>query len=406
MRDFPISVFHFSNEFVRGGAEEHMLTLLRGLDRNYFRLHLVCTPQCAERLQPDLPGDVELLPLCLQKPSQAAAALRLAQILRQRRAQILHSHMFYASLFASPIGWVCRVPVIIETPHVREQWRRGWFKSGYFVDRFVGRFVDHYVAVSKANARYLVEQKGLPAEKIVVIHNGCDLKRLEPFQPAPTGLRSSLGFGEDDPVLTVIGRLEPQKGHSVLLQALVAVHREFPSVRLVVVGEGSLRRDLESLAGALGLQDSVRFVGYQANVLDWLRLADASVLPSFYEGLPIVAIESLAAGKPMVATAVDGTPEVVLQGLTGLTVPAGDAPRLAAAIAEILRSPELRRNLGRRGRQWVEEHFSQESQIRETQHLYLAAWARQRRLTKVQAEGALPEPGEEPADDRLMRVLS
>jgi glycosyltransferase involved in cell wall biosynthesis len=273
------------------------------------------------------------------------------------------------------------------------------------VDRFVGRFVDHYVAVSKANARYLVEQKGLPAEKIVVIHNGCDLKRVEPFQPAPTGLRSSLAFGEDDPVLIVIGRLEPQKGHAVLLQALVAVHREFPSVRLVAVGEGSLRRELENLAGALGLQDSVRFVGYQANVQDWLRLADASVLPSFYEGLPIVAIESLAAGKPMVATAVDGTPEVVLQGLTGLTVPAGDAPRLAAAIAEILRSPELRRNLGRRGRQWVEEHFSQESQIRETQHLYLAAWARQRRLTRVQADGGLPEPHEEPAADRLMSAL-
>jgi glycosyltransferase involved in cell wall biosynthesis len=405
MRDFPISVFHFSNEFVRGGAEEHMLTLLRGLDRKYFRLHLVCTPQCAERLQPDLPADVELLPLCLQKPNQAVAALRLAQILRKRRAQILHSHMFYASLFASPIAWVCRVPVIIETPHVREQWRRGWFKSRYFVDRLVGRFVDYYVAVSEANARYLVDQKGLPAEKIVVIHNGCDLKRIEPFQPAPTGLRSSLGFGHDDPVLIVIGRLEPQKGHEVLLKAMVAVRREFPNVRLVSVGEGSLQRDLEKLAGALGMQDSVRFVGYQTNVLDWLRLADVSVLPSFYEGLPIVAIESLAAGKPVVATAVDGTPEVVLQGLTGLTVPPGDVPRLAEAIAQILRSPELRRNLGSRGRLWVEEHFTQESQIRETQHLYLAAWARRRKLPRVQADGALPEPRRAPASERLMRGL-
>jgi glycosyltransferase involved in cell wall biosynthesis len=405
MRDFPISVFHFSNEFVRGGAEEHMLTLLRGLDRKYFRLHLVCTPQCAERLQPDLPADVELLPLCLQKPNQAVAALRLAQILRKRRAQILHSHMFYASLFASPIAWVCRVPVIIETPHVREQWRRGWFKSRYFVDRLVGRFVDYYIAVSEANARYLTEQKGLPAEKIVVIYNGCDLKRIEPFQPAPTGLRSSLGFGHDDPVLIVIGRLEPQKGHEVLLKALVAVRREFPNVRLVSVGEGSLRRELEKLAGALGLQESVRFVGYQTNVSDWLRLADVSVLPSFYEGLPIVAIESLAAGKPVVATAVDGTPEVVLQGLTGLTVPPGDVPRLAEAITQILRSPELRRNLGSRGRQWVEEHFTQESQVRETQHLYLVAWARRQNLTKEHGGTGLPDPRSAPASERLMRDL-
>jgi len=369
-----IPVLHFSNEVVRGGAEEHILTLLRGLDRKYFRLHLVCTPLMADSLRPDLPEDVEVIPLCLRKPRQLGAALRLASILCSRGIAILHSHLFYASLFASPIGWLCRVPLIIETPHIREHWRRGWLKSRYTVDRLIGRFVDRYIAVSEANARYLTEEKGFPARKIVVVHNGCDLTRFQPGHRPPAGLKRNLGFADHDPVLVAVGRLEPQKGHCVLLHALTAVRAEFPAVRLVCVGDGDLKAELEQQAHALGLDDAVRFVGYKSNVPDWLALADVAVLSSFYEGLPLAAVEALGAGKPMVATAVDGTPEIVLDGKTGLTVSAGDPAGLAEAIRRLLRDAGLRARLGCIGREWVLECFTQECQVRRTQEFYLACW--------------------------------
>jgi len=387
-----ISVLHFSNALVRGGAEEHILTLLRGLDRRYFRLHLVCTPAVAEKIQPDLPPDVELIPLRLRHPKDLGAARQLDRILRERRVDILHSHLFYSSLFASPLGWLCRVPVILETPHVREQWRRGWLKSRFFVDRFAGRFVDYYIAVSDANARYLIEEKGLPPQKVVVIHNGSDLERFDPAHQPPPGLKSSLGFGATDPVLLILGRLEPQKGHRVLLEALPAVRAEFPRVRLVCVGEGGLRVELENRARQLGLTDAVRFVGYQTNVTDWLALADLTVLPSFYEGLPLVAVESLAAGRPVVATEVDGTPEVVLDGRTGLTVPPGNAERLAQAIARLLRDAELCRRFAQAGRQWVRERFSRERQVWQTQEFYLYAWQNCARAAK---EETPVQPSEE-----------
>ena len=383
MFERPISVLHFSNTLVRGGVEEHILTLLRGLDRRYFRLYLVCTPEVAIKLQPDLPGDVELMPLCLMQPSLIASAFRLAQIIRKHRVDILHSHLFYSSLFASPIGRLCRVPVIIETPHVRELWRRGLVKSHFVVDRLAGRFVDYYVAVSHANARYLVQQKGLPPDKITVIHNGCDLRQFDPARSVPSDLKETLGFGASDPVLVVIGRLEPQKGHRVLLEALPLIRREFPQVRLVCVGEGTLRGNLERQVCSLESEVSVRFVGYQANVADWLALADVSVLPSFYEGLPLAAIESLAAGRPMVATAVDGTPEVVVDGKTGFTVPPGDAMRLAQAICRLLSNQELRQVMGCAGREWVQERFSEERQIQRTGELYLNAWEKRRRRQKI-----------------------
>ena len=233
MKGYPISLLYFSNEPIRGGAEEHLLTLIRGLDRTRFRPLLVCPFELAEKLRPDLPQDVEVFPLCLRRLSQFDAMLRLARILRDRQVKILHSHLFFASILASPIGWACGVPVIVETPHVREHWRSGWLKSRFFVDRFAGRFVTHYIAVSEANKRYLVEQKHLPQEKITVILNGSDLRRFRPEEHAASNLRQSLGFGSDDPVLMVVARLEPQKGHRVLLGALPAIRREFPSVRLV-----------------------------------------------------------------------------------------------------------------------------------------------------------------------------
>jgi glycosyltransferase involved in cell wall biosynthesis len=123
----------------------------------------------------------------------------------------------------------------------------------------------------------------------------------------------------------------------------------------------------------MGLRASVRFVGHQANVADWLALAALTVLPSFYEGLPLAAIESLAAGRPMVATAVDGTPEIVLDGQTGRTVPPGDAIRLARAICDLLADPLLRVKLGRAGRARVMEWFTHDRQIENTQAVYRLA---------------------------------
>ena len=389
----PLNVAYFDNAEARGGAEEHILTLLRGLDRTRFRPLLVCAPETAAKLGADVPADVTIFPLRLHSVRDLGPAFRLARVLRERRVDILHSHLFYSSLFASPVGRLCRVPVIVETPHVREHWRQSRLKTSYVVDRLAGRFVDRFIAVSRANARYLVVEKALPAGKVVVIENGCDLERFSLGREPDPDLMQSLGFRPGDPVLIVVGRLEPQKGHSVLLQALPRVLREFPRARLVCVGEGSKRRALEAQTASLQLNDAVRFVGYRSDVDAWLALADVMVLPSFYEGLPLVAIEALAARTPVVATAVDGTPEVVVHGKTGLIVPAGDPRALAEAVTRLLREPEWARQMARTGRRWVEERFSEQRQVRLTEELYLEAWdARGRRGRRDSSADAGEQP--------------
>ena len=373
MRGKMISVLQFTNSPIRAGVEEQILMLLRGFDRDRFKLHLVCPPELAERMRADVPSDVEMIPLYLEWPTQVAAIIRFIRILRSRRIDIVHSHGFSSSMAASPLAWLCRVPLIIESAHGREGWRKGW-KAKCYVDRFVGRFVHRYTAVSAANAEYLMQTKRYPARKITVVHPGSDLMKFTADHQPPPRLKETLGFDSGDPLLLVIGRLESQKGHRVLLDAMPLIQQKFPRVRLVCVGEGSMRRELIERARALGLDGAVRFVGYWPDIRDWLSVADLSVLPSFHEGMPVTPVESLAARCPVVATAVDGTPEVVVHEKTGLTVSPGDAEALANAVCRVLGSPELRRQLAETGRTWVLERFSQNRMVERIQAFYLEAY--------------------------------
>src|SRR5579859_4901555 len=376
MRNPPISVLFFSNTTVRAGVEEHILELLRGLDREKFRLYLACPAELLQKYGNDIPSDVQVAPILIDRILDFRGAMQLARMLRRHKIDILHSHQFRASLFASPVGWFCRVPVIIETSHSCEVWRKGSLKSKYIVDRLAGCFVDYYIAVSQACGDFLAKQKKLPGSKVRVILNGCNLEKYHPARPVPVDMRRALGFGEKDPILVDLGRLEPQKGHHVLLDAMPEVLREFPSARLVCVGDGILREALEKQTDLLGIREAVRFVGYQSNVPDWLAFADFTVLSSYYEGLPLVAVESLAAGRTMVATAVDGTPDVIINGKTGLTVPPGDSKRMAEAICTLLRNPALRQALAQAGRRHVLEAFGSQRFVQETAQLYLDAWDR------------------------------
>ncbi|HVB59363.1 MAG TPA: glycosyltransferase family 4 protein, partial [Candidatus Acidoferrales bacterium] len=347
---------------------------LQGLDRRRFRPVLACPPVLIPALGQDIPSDVEVIPFDRRSPNRMGAAFRFCRILRQQRVDILHSHMFQASRLASPLARMCSVPLILETSHGRESWRKGWLKGSFVVDRLVGHTVDRMIAVSEANARYLVKDKGLPAGKITVIYPGVRFERFNPSAAVPLDLKTRLGFDVNDPVLLVAGRLEPQKGHRVLIDALPLILREFPRVRLVCLSDGALRSKLEQRVAELGLQNSVRFTGYQPDLLPWLALADICVLPSYYEGLPVAVVEALASGKPMVATAVDGTPEVLTDGETGLLVPPGDSASLAKAIIQMLANPEQRASMARKGHERVLELFGKDVMIERTQDFYLRSW--------------------------------
>jgi len=366
-----LRLLHFSNATARGGAEEHMLTLLRGLDRKRFELHLACPPALAPHL-PDLPPDVRLCPSAPRDPWSLGPGAGLRQYLRRHRVDLLHAHISCASRAATPWARWAGTPVVIETPHVRERWRRGW-RNAAWMDRAAGRGVTAYIAVSEANAAYLRDDRRLPAGKIFVIRNGIDLARFRARPLPQLDPRPALGIAPTEVLLLCVARLEPQKGHAVLLEAMARLNAAAP-VRLVCLGEGRLAGALRAQAAGLGLGSRVLFPGFCPDVAAWLAVADLFVLPSFYEGLPLSAMEAAAAGCAIVATAVDGTPEVVEDEHTGLLVEPGDPGALAQALLRLIADPDLRHRFAERARARALRDFDQRRQIEETTRLYLQLW--------------------------------
>jgi glycosyltransferase involved in cell wall biosynthesis len=323
-------------------------------------------------MQPNLSAaGVKCLPLEFSSRLDVLTSARLLRFIRRENIAILHCHLFTASLSGAGVARMAGVGAVLETCHGPEVWRMGkGLRASFWVDRQVGRLVDRYIAVSHAAARHLIETKRVPKDKIRVIHNGRDLDRFGPTNTQRrTATRNSLGL-RDQPTIMTLARLDEQKGHRHLIDALAKVAAHRPDVVTILVGEGPLENPLRAQCAALGMTDRIRFLGYRRDVPELFEAADMVVLPSLYEGLPLVAIEALAAGRPMVATEVDGTPEVVLHEKTGLLVPPANPTALAAAIERLLDNPELASRLATDGRKFVRENFTLQRQIEETVALY------------------------------------
>lgn len=358
---------------VRGGVEEVALSLLQRLDRKEFEPALAAPAGLLETMQSELAAlDVPTFRAAADSWLRWREVRALASAIRAFRPDVVNPHLFRSTLVAAPLARGLGVPAVVETYHGREAWRRGPIRGSFVVDRFISRAVNLVIAVSEAAKDFLVRVKRLPSEKVVVVPNGRD---LSVFKPGCGGgrLRRELGLPPDASVLGVFGRLEEQKGHRYGLEAFARVVRDHPKARLLIVGDGALRQALEAQARGLGLEGHVTFTGYRDDIPDLLDAVDVVVLPSLYEGMPLTAIEAAAMAKPVVATAVDGTTEVVVDGATGTLVPAADAAALATAICRILASPDRGQALGQRGRQRALARFSVTASAAATAEVYRAS---------------------------------
>jgi glycosyltransferase involved in cell wall biosynthesis len=366
------TVLHLLTGRVFGGAEEHALSILTKMRTHGFEPCLAAPGALIEAMEPSLSAaGVKCLPLEFSSRLDVLTSARLLRFIRRENIAILHCHLFTASLSGAGVARMAGVGAVLETCHGPEVWRMGkGLRASFWVDRQVGRLVDRYIAVSHAAARHLIETKRVPKDKIRVIHNGRDLDRFGPTNTQRrTATRNSLGLS-DEPTIMTLARLDEQKGHRHLIDALAKVAAHRPDVVTILVGEGPLENPLRAQCAALGMTDRIRFLGYRRDVPELFDAADMVVLPSLYEGLPLVAIEALAAGRPMVATEVDGTPEVVIHEKTGLLVPPANPTALAAAIERLLDNPELASRLATDGRKFVRENFTLQRQIEETVALY------------------------------------
>jgi glycosyltransferase involved in cell wall biosynthesis len=325
------SVFFYTDSRVLGGAENAMFMLLESLDRDEWRPTLLLedapgTEPLAERAAAlDVPL-LRVAPMPLG-PAGARRVPALARLLRRERPDLFHAHM------SSPVAckWGLAAAVAARVPAVLGTVQVGGYeppdRSAYWQLRALAQGVDRYLAVSRDIARELVEQLGWPEAKVEVSYNAVDLRRIE--ATAPPGLREQLGAGETRPLVLTPARLDAQKGHRTLFEAIAQV----PDAVFVLAGEGPEREPLETLAAQLGIGDRVRFLGRREDVPQLLAACDVFALPSLYEGSSLAVLEAMAAGAPVVSSAIAGTDELIEDGSSGLLVPPGDSEALAAACA-------------------------------------------------------------------------
>jgi glycosyltransferase involved in cell wall biosynthesis len=293
----------------------------------------------------------------------------ISQRLKGERFSLIHTHDYKANIIGgiaaklAGVKSVATVHLHTETTH-----RLRLYKS---IDLLALRFSPRVIAVSESLRQYLITA-GLSPQKVVTVHNAVDSEMFASgvsFHNDKT-LKDRLGIGSDQHIVSIIGRLTSQKGHRYFLESAKRILEVLPESRFLIIGDGPLREELESLSLSLGIAQAVRFLGYRQDIATLMAISDVIAMPSLQEGLPYVLLEALALARPVVGTQVGGIPEVVRHGETGLLVPPRDSEGLAEAIIQLLRNPEETASLGERGRELVSREFNVETMVRKIAAVY------------------------------------
>ena len=242
------------------------------------------------------------------------------------------------------------------------------------LDRFSERYVDKLIVVSHALKKKLLVNHNIPEEKIQTIYNAIDLQEYRPdaFNGFSGKIRNEFGIRDTEFMICAIGRMVWQKGFEFFVKALPQIVHEVPKVRCLFVGDGPLRRSLQALTHSLNVDDRVIFTGFRSDIKNFLSALDILVVPSILEGFPMITLEAMASGKPIVATRIEGITEQIMDGRDGILVPAQNHDVIAATVLQLIKDEQLRRRLGTAARTRIERSFSFENMLKETEKVYLS----------------------------------
>jgi glycosyltransferase involved in cell wall biosynthesis len=344
-----------------GGPERQMLGLARHLPAAVRSLFLSFREggRCHEFLSATGREGFEARALENDTPHLRAAVRELAGLLSREGAEVLFCHGYKANLVGRPAARRLGIPAVaVSRGWTGESWKVRAYEA---LDRAHLRWMDRVVCVSAAQAAK-VYRAGVRPNRIRVIHNAVDPSRFADPDPRGREELEDLFAERRSLIIGAAGRLSPEKGFDVLVAAAARVRRRHPDAGVVLFGEGRCRERLERRIAAEGLTNSVVLGGFRTDLDRLLPHFDLLVLPSYTEGLPNVVLEACAAGVPVVATAVGGTPEVL--GAGGVLVPPGDPVALAAGIEAALGRGAGLRDVGEQGRRHVAQHFSFAAQAR------------------------------------------
>ncbi|MBO9540913.1 glycosyltransferase [bacterium] len=337
-----------------GGGSTHLRDLAQGLDPGRFAPVVACSDDGPLAAHLEAAGHpVVRIPMTSRLNPRAIAAI--AERARREKVALIHSHGTRAALCGAPAAALCGVPHLY-TVHGWSFHQRGSAlaeTAARSCEAVASRLSRQVVCVSHADQRSGLAHGILSPQRSRVIPNGIDPARFRPDPAARARMREALGVAEGEPLIGLFGRLTRQKAQGVFLRAAAEVLAREPATRFMLVGDGEDRVALAALSAGLGLGGRLLMLGSRSDVPALLAATDVFVLPSLWEGLPIALLEAMACGVPVIASAVDGSLEVVQPGLSGLLVPPGEVAPLAEAILALIRTPALAARLAAAGRERV-----------------------------------------------------
>lgn len=362
-----------TNACTVGGVEMHLLSLAKYLDKEKYDLslaYLIERPDDARSLKEDfIKTGIKVIDLESRGRYNPLPVLKVAKLIRECEFDIVHAHLFHAKIVSRLAMILGSVPIFVTTYHNTEEFLENRFWA--WVARRIDSKARQVIVISDAVGRDLVDKSAANSDKIKRIYYGLE------FEDGLVGarlavIRDEYGIDKNHPIIGMIARYAPQKGHKYLLETIVKVLKQLPNARLFLAGhdEKGIKNSLEEYAEELGIKENTVFSGFRSDVYELLYQFDIFVLSSLWEGFGLVLLEAMAAGKAIVATNVGPIPEVVKDGETGFLVPPGNSAAMAEKIVFLLKNRERALEMGDAGKRRATQYFTIGRMIKETEAVY------------------------------------
>ena len=355
-----LRTLHIDSEMGWSGGQVQVSGLCSYLHEHGHGVRIVCPPKSELESWARTKG-LACSPVPMPSSFSLPAVMRLRSVVADESPDVVHLHASRAHVLGSAGAALARARVVVVTRRMDHPVKMIWPNTSAY-----GRWTTAVVAISRAVRDALISS-GVDPDKIRVIESGADVERFASAAVDPE-IRKSLGVGDGVPLVCTAASLTERKGISYLLEASAILKDEGSPIHVIVAGDGPIRKELEAHAQELGVDAS--FVGFYGDMPALIASADVFVMPSLAEGLGVAAIEAMAGGRPVVASAVGGLAESVIDGKTGFLVPPADARAFADALRRLLSNPELAESFSSAGRARVRENYSLNNMASRNEALY------------------------------------
>jgi glycosyltransferase involved in cell wall biosynthesis len=371
-RQSTMRVLHIQKVSGIGGSERHLLALLpalaaRGLDV----VMCVLANGNFDRFVAEMTeAGVRTFTIRAGRDVNPMLPVRIGRLIHSIRPDLVHTHLIHGDVYGLAAARLAHVPAISSFHSTNSFYQQQPYRT---TNRVARRLAKRTIAISDHVRRFLEEGMKVGADQIRVIPYGIDVSQWMSSVEITGAARRNLGIGEGEIVVGVASRLFPNKGHEFLLDGIALARQRSPELRLLVAGDGPLREQLEAYAHVKGLRDDTRFLGFVSDIKGFLAACDIFAFPSlpgFGEGFGLAALEAMAAARPVVATALDSLPEIVVNGETGLLVSPGNVHELGDVLMAMANDKTFRLRLGARGFLRAQKLFAIDPMVNRTIHVY------------------------------------